>query len=442
MNKNTVLLWSLVVALGGFLFGYGAAVISGAEPAIERCWKLTPAEHGLSVPSAIIGTVAGSLVGSNPSDLLGRRATLIIIAVFFFVASIETACAFNWYVFVFFLFLGGLAVGTSSVTIPVYITEIAPTHKRGQLVALFQFNIVFGILFSYFSNYLIGPEGEAAWRWMLGVQALPSFLFFVLLQLVPESPRWLILNKGKDEEAMATLEIINPNNYTKDAQTIKKNLKGETVEDVKLFLFRRYKLPIFLAVSLAVFNQVSGINAMMYYAPRIFKITGLGRSASLLSTVGIGAVYFIFKLLAINFIDRVGRKTLMIIGSIGMITTLGLIAQAFYTQNLSGWSVTIYFLEYIAFFVLSHGVVIWVFISEIFPNRVRAKGQILGSTTLWVMAAIITFSFPMLDEEIGVGHTFMFFCIMMVFQLLFVWKLMPETKGRSLEQIERTLVLH
>lgn len=443
MNKRKVLLWSVIVALGGFLFGFDTAVISGAEQSIQAYWSLSPIEHGLTVSIALIGTIIGSLLGSIPSDRLGRRNTLMIIAVMYLVSSLGTAFSTNWYVFLLFRFMGGLGVGASSVTAPVYISEIAPAQKRGQLVALFQFNVVFGILLSYFSNYLIGQDGDTAWRWMLGVQALPSLLFLILLQLVPESPRWLILNKGRLDEAIAILKIVIPDSYQSEVEAIKNNKHRQIAEGAKSqLLSQKYRFPVFLAVAFAVFNQVSGINAIIYYAPRIFEMTGLGRSSSLLSTVGIGVVNFIFTLIAMNFIDRIGRKTLMLIGSVGLISTLGLVAQAFYSQHFSGWAVTIYLLVYIAFFAFSQGAVIWVFIAEIFPNQVRAKGQTLGSCTHWVMAAIIAFSFPMLAEKMGGGNTFLFFCIMMVLQLIFVWKLMPETKGKSLEQIERTLVLH
>lgn len=443
MNNRKVFLWSIIVALGGFLFGFDTAVISGAEQSIQAYWALTPIEHGLTVSIALIGTIIGSLIGSIPSDRLGRRSTLMIIAALYLFSSLGTAFSTNWHIFLLFRFAGGLGVGASSVTAPVYISEIAPAHKRGRLVALFQFNVVFGILLSYFSNYLIGQEGETAWRWMLGVQAFPSLLFLILLQLVPESPRWLILKKGKLDEAIAILKIVLPDSYQAEVEEIKSNkLRNNATSDGSQLLSRKYRLPVFLAVAFAIFNQVSGINAIIYYAPRIFEMTGLGRNSSLLSTVGIGAVNFIFTLIAINFIDRIGRKTLMLIGSVGLILTLGLVSQAFYSQNFSGWSVTIYLLVYIAFFAFSQGAVIWVFISEIFPNQVRAKGQTLGSCTHWVMAALVAFSFPMLAEKLGGGNTFLFFSIMMVLQLVFVWKMMPETKGKSLEQIERSLVLH
>lgn len=443
MNNRKVLMWSVVVALGGFLFGFDTAVISGAEQSIQHYWNLSPTEHGFTVSIALIGTIIGSLIGSIPSDRLGRRTTLIIIAALYLVSSLGTALATNWYVFLFFRLLGGLGVGASSVTAPIYISEIAPAHKRGRLVAMFQFNVVFGILLSYFSNYLIGQDGDTAWRWMLGVQAFPSLLFLVLLQLVPESPRWLISKKGKIEEAKAILKIVAPENYEEVARNIQNNKEEEQASgNATQLLSRKYKFPIMLAVVFAIFNQVSGINAIIYYAPRIFEMTGLGRSSSLLSTVGIGVVNFLFTLIAINYIDKIGRKTLMLIGSVGLIATLGLVSQAFYTQDFSGWAVTVYLLVYIAFFAFSQGAVIWVFISEIFPNQVRAKGQTLGSFTHWAMAAIIAFSFPMLAERLGGGHTFLFFAVMMVLQLLFVWRVMPETKGKSLEQLEHSLVLH
>jgi sugar porter (SP) family MFS transporter len=443
MNKRKVFGWSLIVAMGGFLFGFDTAVISGAEQAIQRYWNLSAVEHGLTVSIALIGTILGALLGNIPSDRLGRRTTLILIAVIYLVASLGTALATNWYVFLLFRFLGGVGVGASSVTAPVYISEIAPASMRGRLVAMFQFNIVLGILISYLSNYFIGQGGEDAWRWMLGVQVVPSLLFLVLLRLVPESPRWLYTKAGKKEEARAVLQAINPHHYEEELANIERAQEEEKQAGAtSQLLSKEYRFPIFLAVVFAVFNQVSGINAIIYYAPRIFEMTGLAQSSSLLSTVGIGLVNFVFTLLAINFIDRVGRKTLMLIGSVGLIITLGLVALTFYNQDFNSYSIVVYLLVYIAFFAFSQGAVIWVFISEIFPNQVRAKGQTLGSFTHWVLAALIAFSFPTLTEKLGGGHTFLFFALMMVLQLIFVWRVMPETKGKSLEQIERTLVLH
>lgn len=442
MNTRKIFGWSIIVSLGGFLFGFDTAVISGAEQSIQQFWHLNTVELGFTISIALIGTILGALTGSIPSDRFGRKTTLIIIATLYLFSSVGTALAGNWYFFLLFRFLGGIGVGASSVTAPVYIAEISPPETRGRLVAMFQFNIVLGIVISYFSNYLIGAS-DASWRWMLGVQAFPSLLFLILLKFVPESPRWLFLKRNKVEEAKRILKIINPNTYLAVLESIKKNEIEEKISGNTDQLFtKKNKFPIFLAIAFAFFNQVSGINAIIYYAPRIFEMTGLGRSSSLLSTVGIGVVNLIFTLLAVNFIDRIGRRKLMLIGSFGLITTLGLVAYTFYSHNFGGLSITVYLLVYIAFFAFSQGAVIWVFISEIFPNQVRAKGQTLGSFTHWFMTAVIAFSFPSLTEKLGGGNTFLFFSIMMVIQLLFVWKIMPETKGKSLEQIEHNLVLH
>lgn len=442
MNTSKVFSWSIIVALGGFIFGFDVAVISGAEQAIQVYWQLTTIEHGFTVSIALIGTIVGALTGSIPSDKLGRKKTLIIIAVCFLLASLGTAMADSWYLFLLFRFLGGVGVGASSVTAPVYISEIAPASLRGRLVAMFQFNIVFGILVSYLSNYLIGQEGENSWRWMLGVQTIPSLIFFILLKFVPESPRWLLLH-NKTEEAKRIMRTSNPDHYEEELKNIEEvSLKELTLRTSDQLFTKQNKFPVFLAVAFAIFNQMSGINAIIYYAPRIFEMTGLAKSSSLLSTVGIGLVNFIFTLIAINFIDKIGRKTLMLIGSFGLIITLGLVAFSFYTKDINGWAVTIYLLVYIAFFAFSQGAVIWVFISEIFPNKVRAKGQTLGSFTHWAMAALVAFSFPVITEKLGGGNTFLFFCIMMVLQLIFVWRIMPETKGKSLEQIEKSIILH
>lgn len=438
--KNKVFFWSITVALGGFLFGFDTAVISGAEQSIQQYWQLNGFEHGLTVSIALIGTIIGSMLGSLPSEKLGRKRTLILIAILYLFSSLGTALATGWPVFLLFRFLGGIGVGASSVTAPIYISEISPAASRGKLVALFQFNIVLGILISYLSNYLIGQESESSWRWMMGVQAFPSLLFLVLLRFVPESPRWLILRKGQIAEARETLKVINPSGYEEELYAIRNDVQNEHQSEA--LFSRKNRFPVFLAITFAIFNQVSGINAIIYYAPRIFEMTGLGKQSSLLSSVGIGFVNFLFTLLALSFIDRVGRRTLMLIGSLGLIITLGLVSRAFYLNEFNGFMVTIFLLVYIAFFAFSQGAVIWVFISEIFPNQVRAKGQTLGSMTHWVMAALIAFIFPMLTESLGGGNTFLFFCVMMVLQLLFVWKIMPETKGKSLEQLEGTLIMH
>lgn len=441
MNKHSVLAWSMVVALGGFLFGFDTAVISGAEKSIQQFWHLSVFEHGLTISIALIGTVIGSLLGARPSDIFGRKNTLYFVAAAYFLSSLGTALADNWYIFLVFRLLGGLGVGVSSVTAPIYISEVSPADRRGRLVGLFQFNVVLGILISYLSNYLLSQGGDTSWRWMLGVQAFPSLLFITLIYFIPESPRWLILKKGEASKALEILRIINPLDCEQELAAIQASNLHDSVADTSLFS-GQYKTPVILAVLFAFFNQVSGINAIIYYAPRIFEMAGLGAHSSLLSTVGIGLVNFIFTLLGINIIDRVGRRTLMLVGSFGLIISLFLVAVTFYSGHFNGFAIPMYMMLFIAFFAFSQGAVIWVFISEIFPNQVRAKGQTLGSSTHWVMAAIIAFCFPYLAESLGGAVTFSFFCVMMVCQLIFVWRFMPETKGRSLEQIETNMVMH
>ncbi len=440
MNKNTVLAWSFVVALGGFLFGFDTAVISGAEKAVQAHWHLSEFQHGLTMAIALIGTVAGAALGAWPSDQLGRKNTLFVVAALYFISALGSALANDWTIFILFRFLGGIGVGVSSVTAPIYISEISPAGSRGKLVGLFQFNVVLGILIAYLSNYFIGQTGEESWRWMLGVQCFPSLLFFVLIFCIPESPRWLLLHKNKLSEATAIMQKINSDGY--EAEIAKIRSSAEKVNGEGKLFVRQNARPILLAFCFALFNQLSGINAIIYYAPRVFEMAGLGAQGSLLSTVGIGLINFIFTLVAINFIDKVGRRKLMLIGSVGLIASLALVSQAFYTGQTTGFAITIYLMSFIAFFAFSQGAVIWVFISEIFPNDVRAKGQTFGSLTHWVMAAIITFCFPALTELLGGGGTFLVFTVFMLLQLIYVLRFMPETKGRSLEDMGQTINLH
>jgi sugar porter (SP) family MFS transporter len=436
MKNRKILFWSITVALGGFLFGFDTAVISGAEQAIQLVWDLNVFEHGLTVSIALIGTVIGALTGGFPADAIGRKNTLFWIGVLYLASAIGSALAPDWHSFLFFRFIGGVGVGASSVAAPTYISEIAPAKSRGKMVAMFQFNIVLGILIAYLSNYLLQNAGGASWRWMLGVEAFPAAVFVGLMLLVPKSPRWLAVKKGALEEARAVLAQINPATADAELRKITSANREEQVKTSNSSLFsKEYSLPVTLAVLFAFFNQLSGINAIIYYAPRIFEMTGLGKESALLSSTGIGLVNLIFTMVGLNLIDRAGRRKLMLIGSFGLILTLGLVAQAFYTESFTGIFVPICLFVYIAFFAMSQGAVIWVFIAEIFPNKVRAKGQALGSFTHWILAAIIAFTFPYIASTLGGGNTFMIFTVMMILQLLFVWKMMPETKGTSLEEI-------
>ncbi len=426
--------WSVIVAFGGFIFGLDTAVISGAEQSIQKLWGLNAVEHGFTVSIALIGTVFGAMLGGFPSDRFGRRNTLFGIAILFLLSAVGSALATNWVVFLVWRFIGGLGVGCSSVTAPMYISEISPASHRGRLVAMFQFNVVLGILIAFVSNYLFKDAGENAWRWMLGIQAFPSAAFLVALFTIPESPRWLLIKKGDRERVRKIFMAINPD--TAEAEVASIELAHEqSVREKKDKLFSsKYSFPVILAIIFAVFNQVSGINAIIYYAPRIFEMTGLGSDSAFLSSIGLGLVNFGFTLVAVNFIDKFGRRKLMLIGSIGLIVTLGLVAWSFYIQDFNGYIVPLTLFVYMGFFAFSQGAVIWVFISEIFPNEVRASGQALGSFTHWFMAALIAFSFPYISESLGGGNTFMIFTCMMILQLVFVIRIMPETKGKTLEQ--------
>lgn len=443
LQPNTALRNALVASLGGFLFGFDTAVISGVESSIQQLWSLDKFTHGFTVASALIGTVIGSLIAGKPAEKFGRKKVLQAIGVLYLVTSLGSALTDSWHLFVIFRVLGGIGVGASSVVGPMYISEISPAHKRGRLVALFQFNVVSGILIAFLSNYLLFSVSDEAWRWMLGVQAFPSLIFFIMVFFVPESPRWLVKN-NQDAEAEKVLISIGEANAPQALRNIQESLHT-TVGTVKERLFNgQYNKPIFYVIVLAMFNQLSGINAIMYYAPRIFEMTGLARDTALLQAISIGVTNMVFTLLAISLIDKFGRKTLLIIGSVGMVVALGLVAWAFYTKDFGGYAVMFYLVVFIAFFAFSQGAVIWVFMSEIFPNKVREQGQTLGSFTHWIMAVIISWSFPILVEssENGGFYSFLLFTVMMFLHGLFAWKIIPETKGKSLEGIQRELHIH
>ncbi len=441
MTKRRIFFWAITAALGGFLFGFDTAVISGGEQVIQLYWNLGDVVLGQMVAMALYGTIIGALFGGVPAQRFGRRITLIWIAAFFLVSAIGSALAPNVYALMFFRFIGGLSIGASSVVAPMYISEISPSHQRGRLTALFQFNIVLGILIAYFSNYLIGADFEGAWRWMLGVEVVPATLFLILVFLIPESPRWLVVAKGKIEEAREILKIVNPETADSSLESIKASDKEPgRAATVGEFFSKRYKFPIFLAFIFAFFNQLSGINAIIYFAPRIFAATGLGADAALLSTVGVGLVNLLFTMLGLLMIDKFGRRFLMYIGSLGYIISLSTIAYFFFTETFTGIAVPVLIFIFIASHAIGQGAVIWVFISEIFPNSVRSYGNSLGCATHWIFAALIAGNFVYIESLLGGGPIFAAFALMMVFQLLFVWKIMPETKGITLEEIEARLI--
>ncbi|MEL0275486.1 MAG: sugar porter family MFS transporter [Flavobacteriaceae bacterium] len=435
---NKLLQWSLTAALAGFLFGFDTVVISGADQKLQQLWNSSDAFHGFVVMAmALWGTVIGSLFGSIPTRLLGRKKTLIWIGVFYTISALGSALATSPYLFAFFRFLGGLGVGASTIAAPAYISEIAPAKNRGRLVGLYQFNIVFGILIAFLSNYLLRDLGENAWRYMMGVEAIPALIYTLMTFGIPKSPRWLFL-QNKTEEAKA---IIHQAYTKKDADSLIQDISQEknvTEENESIFK-PKYRYILKLAFLIAFFNQFSGINAFLYYAPRIFEEGGLGESTALLSSVGIGLINLIFTLIGINLIDRLGRKTLMYIGSVGYIISLSLIAASF-LLSWEGLALPIFLFVFIASHAIGQGAVIWVFISEIYPNHLRSAGQSFGTSTHWVLAAIIPSLVPVLFASIGAGVVFAIFAFMMVLQLLFVYFWMPETKGVSLESLSQKLI--
>jgi sugar porter (SP) family MFS transporter len=427
-------LWSITAALAGFLFGFDTAVISGAEQAVQRLWQMDDALHGLAISSALWGTVIGAIAGSIPSDRYGRRPTLIGIGVLYAVSAIGSALAWDPGSFMVFRFLGGLGIGMSSIATPAYISEIAPAEKRGRLVALFQFNIVAGILAAFVSNWLLGGLGEHDWRYMLGVETLPAVLYLVAAGFIPESPRWLAVNRGRVEEARAILR-------RSDATHADSILAAVSAEQPRIslgeFLSGRFARPIALAFLIALFNQLSGINAIIYFAPRIFEMAGTGSQGALLATVGIGVTNLVFTVVGVALIDRMGRRALMLVGSFGYLVSLGAVAWGFATQRYA--PVPAFIFVFIAAHAIGQGTVIWVYISEIFPNAARARGQALGSATHWVMAAALTLIMPVLLSTLQPATIFLGFFAMMVLQLLFVLTLMVETRGRSLESVSHGL---
>lgn len=429
-------MWAITAALAGFLFGFDVVVISGADKKLQLLWNSSDAFHGAVVMGmALWGTVIGAFFGGIPTNRWGRKKTLLTIGVLYALSAIGSALSNDPYVFAFFRFMGGLGVGASTIAAPAYISEIAPAKDRGRLVSLYQFNIVLGILVAFFSNYLLSGIGDNDWRWMLGVQAIPAIIYTLFVITIPESPRWLI-SQSRVEEAKKVMKIISPD---QDSELLATQMEEDYADAPKENIFmKKYRFPLTLAFLVAFFNQMSGINAFLYYAPRIFGEAGLGEKTALLSSIGIGIVNMVFTLVGVNLIDKVGRKKLMFIGSIGYIISLGLVSMAFYF-HWTGLAIPIFLFLFIASHAIGQGTIIWVFISEIFPNHLRASGQSFGSSTHWVLAAIIPSLIPTLFSTIGPGTVFLVFTIAMVFQLLFVIFMMPETKGTTLEKLSKSL---
>ncbi|GMQ29911.1 sugar porter family MFS transporter [Algoriphagus confluentis] len=440
-SKNYAFFVSITAALGGFLFGFDTAVISGAERDIQEVWQLSDWIHGLAIASALYGTVIGALFGGIPADRMGRKKSLLWIGLFYFISALGSAIAWDITSFTLFRFLGGLGVGASSVVAPMYISEIAPAKNRGLLVALYQFNIVFGIVMAYVSNYLIGTAGLAEdWRWMLGVEAIPALIYSLMIFSIPESPRWLIAKFNDQIKAREILTRTDPEGVDEAIRLAiaeEKNIRQKA--GFGALFSPRFFSSTLLAVLIAFFNQVSGINAIIYFAPRIFEMAGISTENALISTIGIGLTNLFATFLGLYLIDRLGRKKLMYIGSFGYIISLSLMAYNFLGPGIPSFWLPIFVFGFIASHAVGQGSVIWVFISEMFPNELRASGQSLGSFTHWILAAVIANVFPFFANRFGPGYIFAFFCGMMILQLLWVWLKMPETKGRSLEEIQQDL---
>jgi len=437
--NGRIFFWSLTSALAGFLFGFDTVVISGAEKTIQTLWSLSPGLHGIAMASALYGTVVGSLIGGWPADRFGRKATLLWIGILYFVGAVGSGLAPNVVTFIAARVIGGLGIGISTVVAPMYISEIAPPKHRGRLAGMFQFNIVFGILIAFVSNALLAGIGENAWRWMLGVAAFPSLLYTLFCLGLPESPRWLLGRKGDRDAGLRVLQRVQPDISKAEIAAEGDAIVAASTEQASSghFWTRRLRKPILLAILIAFFNQLSGVNAILYFAPRIFELTGLGAKAALLQSIGIGVTNLVFTFVGLWLIDRLGRRTLLYIGSFGYIFSLGAVAWAFFTSHLS--IVPVYIFSFIAAHAIGQGAVIWVLISEIFPNRHRAEGQTLGSFTHWIFAALLTTFFPKMVTAFPPGYVFAFFAGMMVLQLVWVKTMVPETKGVPLEEIQKQL---
>lgn len=441
MKQQNVLSVALIIALGGFLFGYDIAMMSGTTAQLEQLFGLNSFWLGFTVAVAIMGTIVGTVIIGKPAEKFGRRRSLIVLSGLFTLSTIGSATAFNWEMLLLFRLLTGILLGCISVVTPMFIAEISPAKKRGQLVLMNQLFVVTSIFLAFVVNYLLARSiGEGSWRFMIGVEAIPAATFFVLLFTVPESPRWMV-NHGRNDEALAIFKRIKAENPEEEVRIVKESVEQEIkLGHGKLFV-KENRFPVTIAILIAAFNQLAGINAIMIYAPRVFEMAGFGMDASLLQSISIGATNLLFTLVALFLIDRYGRRTLLMAGSVGMVFFLGMLSKSFFTENFSdlgGYGVMIYLMGFIAFFAFSQGAVLWVFLSEIFPNKVRSKGQALGSFTHWIFAAALIWGFPVFANMpgIGGGPSFAFFAVMMVLHFFFAWKVIPETKGKSLEEIQ------
>jgi SP family arabinose:H+ symporter-like MFS transporter len=436
--NSTLIKSTVVAALGGLLFGFDTAVIAGATKALTDLFHLSPASLGLTVAVALWGTILGALLAGIPGDKYGRRDSLRGLAVLFFVSAVGCSLAWDWLSLVVFRFVAGLAIGGSSVLGPMYIAEISPATWRGRLVGFFQFNVVFGILLAYFSNYVIGTMslGSSEWRWKLGISAAPAAFFFLMLFYIPRSPRWLV-KKGRSDEARRVLNEIGEDSPEEELGQIIESIDAEHAGDKQPLLSRKYRFPVILAVLVGMFNQLAGINSILYYLNDIFERAGFTKVSGDLQAVVIGATNLTFTMLAMSVIDKVGRRTMLLIGSVGTSLCLAAVCLIFGTgkhEHLLIWPL----IGYIAFFAFSQGAVIWVYISEVFPNVVRAKGQSLGSFTHWFMTAMLSWIFPLLSAR-SAAVPFAFFSVMMVVQFFVVLFVFPETKGVTLEDMQHRL---
>lgn len=441
-SKSFIFYVVFVGSLGGLLFGFDTAVISGAEKAIQGFYGLSNTMLGFTIAVALFGTVLGALFCARPVDRYGRKPVLIVIALLYLISALGCAAAHNWYSFIIMRFLGGLAVGASSVAGPLYIAEISPSQWRGRFVAFFQFNIVLGIVLAYFSNYCISSLGIADdWRIMLGVMAVPALLFAILLFTIPESPRWLV-KQGVDGKAAEVFRRIGEQDVEHQMHEIRESLR-DSVKGVSERLFqRKYFRPILYAFLIATFNQLSGINAILYYAPRIFETAGIMRDSALMQSILIGLTNLTFTMIAMFIIDKVGRRRLLLVGSVGMVVSLAMVAAGYYTGVTAKYYMLICLVGFIAFFAMSLGATIWVLISEVFPTSVRSKGQVFGSMTHWLWSAILSWIFPVIVSSggpMGGTYIFGFFAAAMVLNFFFAWKVLPETKNKSLEELQKTL---